>query len=391
MPTTSGRSSAMRTTLVAEHGRPAGRCDRRRVAGLAVERWRLVHLVVLVGDRDVVALALGGDDVHEDGSAELAGLGERVLEGRTVVSVDRADVLEAEILEHALRGERVLDALLDGVQGVVRGRADAAGAVEAILDGVERRFVLGVRADLGEPVGEPAHGRGVRAAVVVDDDHEATVLAGGDVVERLPGHAAGEGAVADDGHDVVVLAEDLVGLRHAVGVGEARGRVGVLDPVVLGLGLARVAGQAALLAQRGELAGAAGEHLVHVRLVAGVPDDAVARGVEDTMDGHAQLDDAEVGAEVAAVGRDRADQQLADLLRELGQLLLGEPPQVGGSGEGVEHGHSASLTTADEPADAVGAAGQDPPRYRPRTCVSTSVEVVSTCSTTPSRSSPQPT
>ena len=44
--------------LIAEDRRPAGRCDVDRLAGGPVERVGLVHLVVLVGDRDVIALAL---------------------------------------------------------------------------------------------------------------------------------------------------------------------------------------------------------------------------------------------------------------------------------------------------------------------------------------------
>ncbi len=47
--------------------------------------------------------------------------------------------------------------------------------------------------------------------------------------------------------------------------------------------------------------------------MAGVEDDAVARGVEDPVDGQGQLDDAEVGAEVAAGAWPGPDHQVADL------------------------------------------------------------------------------
>ena len=47
--------------------------------------------------------------------------------------------------------------------------------------------------------------RRVGAAVVVDDDDQATGVVVGDVVERLPRHAAGEGAVAHDGDDVAIV------------------------------------------------------------------------------------------------------------------------------------------------------------------------------------------
>ena len=84
-----------------------------------------------------------------------------------------------------------------------------------------------------------------------------------------------------------------------------RGRVRAFDDVVLGLGAVRVARQAALLAQRAEVL-AAGEQLVHVGLVAGVEDDAVAGRIEDPVHRNRQFDDAEVRAEVSSRLRDVA-------------------------------------------------------------------------------------
>ena len=84
--------------------------------------------------------------------------------------------------------------------------------------------------------------------------------------------------------------------------------MGVLDHVVLGLGTARVAGQTAAGAQSGEVV-AAREQLVDVGLVPGVEDDRVARAVEDPVHGDGQLDDAEVGAEVAAGPGDGVDEE----------------------------------------------------------------------------------
>ena len=81
----------------------------------------------------------------------------------------------------------------------------------------------------------------------------------GDVVQRLPAHAAGQGAVADDGHDRAPFAADLERLGHAVGVGQRGRRVRVLDPVVRALGPARVARQPAGLAQRVEAVLSAGQ------------------------------------------------------------------------------------------------------------------------------------
>ena len=83
------------------------------------------------------------------------------------------------------------------------------------------------------------------------DDDDRTVGAG-DVVQRLPAHAAGQGAVADDRDDRAPLAANLEGLRHSVGVGQRGRRVRVLDPVVRALGPARITRQAAGLPQRVE-------------------------------------------------------------------------------------------------------------------------------------------
>ena len=112
------------------------------------------------------------------------------------------------------------------------------------------------------------------------------------------------------------LALQLEGAGHAVGVAEDGRGVAVLDPVVLGLGAVGVAGQPVLLAQVGEGLAAAGDQLVDVGLVAGVPQQHVAGRVEGPVEGQGQLDHAEVGAEVAAGGGDRVDDELPDLLGE---------------------------------------------------------------------------
>ena len=182
----------------------------------------------------------------------------------------------------------------------------------------------------------------------------------GDVVERLPGHAAGERAVADHRDDVAVLAADGVRLGQPVGVRQGGGGVGVLDDVVLGLGLARVAGQPALLAQPVEVGGAAGEHLVHVGLVPGVEDDPVARRVEDPVDRDGELDDAEVRTEVPAGAGAHGDQTVADLAGQHVELVGGEVAQVTRGRDRLQVAHrwgssGSSARSAGAPASVVGA------------------------------------
>ena len=77
-----------------------------------------------------------------------------------------------------------------------------------------------------------------------------------------------------------------------------------------------------------QLIAPAGEDLVRVGLVADVPEDLVARGLEHRVQRDRQLAGAEVGAEVPADLADRVDDVLAHLLGELRELLLGQLAQV---------------------------------------------------------------
>ena len=150
------------------------------------------------------------------------------------------DVLQAEVLEHALRGDDVLQALLDPVQRVVHRATDDRGAMQGLLAPGQEPLVAAGRPQRRQVLGQAALGLAVRPLVVVDHDDQRQVLVGGDRVERLPGHAAGQRAVADDGHGVPVpLAGEPARLGDAVGPGQRGGRVRVLDHVVPALGPAR--------------------------------------------------------------------------------------------------------------------------------------------------------
>ena len=86
-------------------------------------------------------------------------------------------------------------------------------------------------------------------------------------------------------------------LRPSAADTEAAGVPGH-EQVVVALGGVGIAHQPAARADAVELGIAAGEQLVRVDLVAGVPDEAVAAEVELQMQGQGQLDHAEVAGEV---------------------------------------------------------------------------------------------
>ena len=100
--------------------------------------------------------------------------------------------------------------------------------------------------------------------------------------------------------------------------------------VVLGLEHRAERSQAAVLADRLEAVAAPGQDLVRVGLVADVPEDLVARGVEQAVKGDGELAGPEVGAEVAADLADHVDDQLADLLGERLELGVVEAVEVPG-------------------------------------------------------------
>ena len=74
----------------------------------------------------------------------------------------------------------------------------------------------------------------------------------------------------------------------------------VLDPVVIRFGAARVAGKTMALTELLEVVAAACDELVHVGLVAGVPQDDVARAFEDPVQRDGQFNGAEIRAKVTA-------------------------------------------------------------------------------------------
>ena len=116
--------------------------------------------------------------------------------------------------------------------------------------------------------------------------------------------------------------------------------------VVLGLEDRAERRQALVLADRRQRLAAAGEDLVRVGLVADVPEDLVARRVEQAVQRDGELAGAEVGAEVAADLTDRVDDVGAHLLRNLLQLLVVEPVQVGRTVDRLEQvllGSSSAL------------------------------------------------
>ena len=312
-------------------GRRRGAVDDR--AGLG--RVPLLHALeaALLGGHEALALHRLAVDHHRPVGLEC--LADRLAQGLHVVAVDHTHVGEVELLEEQPRRPVGLQRLLEDRPEALHPLADPGGQLGQRLLGILARVVeLRVEAHAVEVARQRAHVRGDRHAVVVDHDHDRQVEAAG-VEQRLERHAAGERAVADHGHDTAVRAAAAPhGLLDAHRVGHRGRRVAGAHDVVLGLADRAERGQAAVLADRGELVAAPGEHLVRVGLVADVPEHLVGGRVEQRVQRHRDLAAAQVGAEVAADLTDRVDDQLAHLLRHLLELVVVQLLEVRGAVDG---------------------------------------------------------
>ena len=164
---------------------------------------------------------------------------------------------------------------------------------------------------------------------------------------------AHERRVAHHDRDPLVGAVHVTSQRQALADGEAGARVAAVEDVVGALAAAREAAHAAHLAERREVGQAAGQQLVGVGLVAGVPHDVVRGAVEEPVQDHGQLHHPERAAQVAAGLGDGADDGLADLLAQLRQLVVSESLQVPGTPDTRKDGQrvapDAAVNTAFAP------------------------------------------
>ena len=106
---------------------------------------------------------------------------------------------------------------------------------------------------------------------------------------------------------------------------------------MVAFGPRRITRQATFAAQRVEVAAAAGQHLVHVGLVAGVEDDRVVRRLEHPVQRQSEFHHTEIGPQVATGGSNLVDQKLTDLPRQFSQLILRKLLQISGAADLFKH------------------------------------------------------
>ena len=150
------------------------------------------------------------------------------------MAVDRADVVEAHLLEQAARHEHGAHAVLEVARRLVDLVADVRDAHEQAAHVALGARVLRRDADAREVL---AHGTDIGVdghLVVVEDDDELRAKVAG-VVERLERLAARQRTVADDGDDLVLLPSGIAREGHAEGRRDGGTRMADAEGIVDGL------------------------------------------------------------------------------------------------------------------------------------------------------------
>ena len=318
---------------LAETGRaPVGRYDdEARIRGRLLAQPLPQHLavaraaVLTRGGR----LARAGEDLQELRTAPAFQVAQRRHQGADVVAVQRADVVEAQLLEHRPRQHHSLQVPLGAARQLPHGR----GLAQYLLPAIAQLGVQRPREHLGKPIGQgAASGGACRITVVENHQHVGVQRAG--MIEGLKRHARGQGAIPDDRHDLSRLTPPCRRNRHGERGADrsaAMCRARVLVPVCEARRERRRAARVSVKA----IAPAA-QHRVGETLVATVPDDAVGGGVEHVMHGDRQFNRREPRGQPLGRYRDVASQQGAHFGSERRELRNLQALQVRGQLERVQ-------------------------------------------------------
>ncbi len=302
----------------------------------------------------IVALALLGEEVQDDGAIVVLREFKQVDEQGQVVPVHRAEIAQTHLLEEqavaiaatAIRAEiigarlqpdlryRALEPFLGLVRELERELALGQTAHKS-FEILRPPVVARVRDDLVQVGGNRADVFGDAPLVVVEDADE---FFGGvrDVVERLVGNAVGQRRVAEDADDVLVRALLVTRRAHAQRRRQRRARVAGAVAIVRAFGAEREAVQTARLPDGVKTILASREQLVNVSLMAHVPDKLVFGRAEHVVQGQRQLHHAEIRAQMAAILGQHGDQLVPDFAGQLLQLLQREFLDVQRFGHHVE-------------------------------------------------------
>ena len=265
--------------------------------------------------------------------------------------VDRSDVVEAQLVEERAAGEQAARIFFHLARRAVQRLRHRP---RQLLRQFARPEILVRAHQPGERVAQRPNGRRDRHVIVVEDDHQP-ISGGGGIIHRLIGHAGTHRAVADDGNRLTRRIGQLVGNREPEGGRDGRRTVRCAERVVFALAALGKAAEAPALPERADAVTAAGDDLVRIGLVANVPDQAIARCLEDVVKRNGELDHAKTRTEVAPGHGYGGDRLLPELVGELRKLVTLQLPNVIGIVDRIEQwcvwpvGHGLALIRNPRP------------------------------------------
>ena len=286
-------------------------------AGLRIEGADAVEQIgVLL--RRLIALSFLRDHVQDHGLFQISGLHQLPGQFFHVMSVHRAEVLIAHIVEHIGADQALFQALLEMVDAVINGAAHTR-RFRGRTPGLFELVVTGPLADIGEVLRHRAYVWHNGHPVVVENDDQR-LPAGARVIQALIGQAARQSTVAHQRDHIVVFPPQCPGPGHSQGNGNRVGRVAGNEGVMHTLAGLWEPGEAVQLTKRRKTVGAAGQKLMHIGLVSYVKNQSVFGCIKNTVDGDRELHDAQIGRQMAAGRGDLLHQEAANIIAEGFQL-----------------------------------------------------------------------
>ena len=287
-----------------------------------------------------ITLALLGHDVDQDRTVgprpHGAQQGQQLFH---VVTVDRPDIGKAQLLEQGAAHGHALQHLLGAARALLQGvRQHADGALGHRLQLLERPACIKAR-----QIGGHGADWGRNGHLVVIQDHEQALALMARIVQRLISHACAHGAVADDRDRIARVAAQFPRHRETQGRADRGRRMPRPERVIRAFRPLGEPRKAPAHAQRADAIAPPGQDLVRIALVPHVPDQLVARRVEDRVQGHGQLDHAQARAQMAAGHADGADGLGPQLVGKLAQLRVGQGLQIRRQANAVQNRRLGSI------------------------------------------------
>ena len=249
------------------------------------------------------------------------------------MTVNGPDVIEPHFLEQGTREHHPFNVFFRTAREFPHG----GHLAQHLLAAFAQMRIHAARQGARQIIGQGADILRNRHVVVVEDDQEIGRQRTG-MVERLEGHARGQRAVADDGHGPAFLPALRGRYGHPQGRADRCAGVSDAESVVFAFRAARKWRQTLVLLDGVEPLAAAGQHLVRVGLVPHVPNEPVIGGVKHVMQGNGELHGTQTRGKMTPSGADAVDQELTQLLRQLGQLGDRQMAQIGRRFNGIEQG-----------------------------------------------------